>query len=156
MYHSEVEVCLCLEGKKVLAEIVVVWVVKVDGVPQLVECMTMLEVVEGVPMKNVVTHIVVEGVSIKLVVLDIVVVVAKPIASHVVVMKPFVELVTTCFMVAMVLVKFAIAHVVVAEVLGGSIVAHAIVAKVLGGFVVTYVFDEIVFFWYEICCSNHF
>ena len=49
--------------------------------------MTMLEVLEGVPIKNVVTHIVVEGVSIKIVVLHIVVVVAKPIASHVVVVK---------------------------------------------------------------------
>ena len=92
MCHLVVEVCLCLGGKKVLSGIVVVWVIKVDGVLLLVKCMTMLEVVEGVPMKDVVTHIIVEGVSVKLVMSHIVVVAMVPIVFHVVVMNPFDEL----------------------------------------------------------------
>ena len=72
MCHLVVEVYLYLEGERVLIEIVVVWVVKVDGVPLLVERMTILDVVKWVPIKDVVTHTIVEGVSVELVVSHIV------------------------------------------------------------------------------------
>ena len=73
MCHSVVEVCLHLQGEKVFVEIIVVWFVKVDGVSLLVECMTMLEVVEGVFVKDVMKHTIVEGVFVELVVSHILV-----------------------------------------------------------------------------------
>ena len=53
--------------------------------------MTMLEVVGGVSMKDVVTHTIVEGVFVRLAVSYIVIVAARLFASHVIVMKPFDE-----------------------------------------------------------------
>ena len=61
MCHLVVEGCLHLGVERVLARTVVVWVVKVDEVPLLVEHKTMLEVVGGVLVKDIVAHIVVEG-----------------------------------------------------------------------------------------------
>ena len=83
---------MCLKGKKVLAEVVVIWVVTVDGVSLLVECMTMLEVVGGVLVKDVVTHTIVERRYVELLVSHIVVVATRIFGSHVVVMNPFDEL----------------------------------------------------------------
>lgn len=146
MCHSEVEVCLRLEGKKVLAKIFVVWVVKFEGVPLLVECMNMLEVVEGVPKNNVVTHTIVEGRSMKLVMspIAIVDVVVESIVSYVIMVKPFDRLVMKSMVFAMVLVKFVVVHAIFVGVLGGFVAARAVVAKVLGEFVVAHVVSAIV------------
>ena len=56
-----------LRAKRVLSRTIVSWFAKVDELPLLVEHVTMLEVVEGVPIENVVTHTIVDGVSVELV-----------------------------------------------------------------------------------------
>ena len=111
MCHSVVEVSLRLGGEKVLVGIVVVWVVKVDGVPLLVEHMTMLAFVEGVLVKDVVAHIVFEGVSMELTVPCIMVVAMELVVFLVVAMEPSEELEMIDVVIVMTLANF-VAHVV--------------------------------------------
>ena len=122
MCHLVVEGCLHLGGEKFLARIVVVWVVKVDWVPLLVEYVTVLEVVGGVLVKDVMAHIVVEGVLVELMVSCIVVVAMGLVAFLVVVIEPCEEFKMMDVVFVMVLVKFVV-HVFVVKVLEESIAA---------------------------------
>ena len=88
-----------------------------DGVPLLVEYVTMLEIVGEVLVKNVVAHIFVVEVFVELAMPRIVVGIEELVISFVIVMEPYKN-----HEVVMAPVSF-VAHVAVVKVLEGHVVA---------------------------------
>ena len=106
-----------LEAERVLVGTIVEWFAKVDEVPLLVEYVTILEVVGGALVEDVVAHIVVAVVYVELLVPHIVVVVAELVAFFVIVIEP-------CKNIEIVMAPMNyVMHVAVVEVLEESVVA---------------------------------